>query len=62
VAIDKTVTTPVVLELPPGRYAVEVVSSAGGESERASVEIRTGEEVSRSIIFVDSRSALALLD
>lgn len=62
VPLDETVTTPVVLDLPPARYAVEVVSSAGDMSERVSVEIRPGEVVSRSIVFVDARSALGLLD
>jgi hypothetical protein len=62
VALAENVTTPVVLDLPPGRYTVEIVSSAGGETERVSVEIRRGETASRSIVFVDSRAALGLLD
>jgi hypothetical protein len=41
---------------------VELVSSAGGETERVSVEIRPGEVVSRSIVFGDARSTLGLLD
>ena len=62
VALAENATTPVVLDLPPARYTVEIVSSAGGETERVSVEIRPGETVSRSIVFVDSRAALGLLD
>ena len=62
VALAENATTPVVLDLPPARYTVEIVSSAGGEKERVSVEIRPGDVASRSIVFVDSRAALGLLD
>jgi predicted Ser/Thr protein kinase len=62
VPLDETVTTPVVLDLPPARYSVEVVSSVGDGRERVSVEIRPGEVVTRSIVFVDAGSALGLLD
>ena len=55
-------TTPLLLSLPVGRYAVEVASGVGGDREVLAVEIREGRVESRSIVFAPSERSTSLLE
>jgi serine/threonine protein kinase len=55
-------TTPMLVTLPEGRYAIEVASGVGSESETIAVEIRAGVTESRSIVFVPSEKTVSHLE
>lgn len=55
-------TTPMVITLPVGRYAIEVVSGIGSDREVFAVEIQDGRVESRSIVFVPPESTTSLLE
>ncbi len=55
-------TTPMLITLPVGRYAVEVVSGVGSDREVFAVEIRDGRVENRSIVFAPSERTTSLLE
>lgn len=62
VPLPRGLTTPLRLDLPPGRYRVEVASGVGPETRRLVVEVRAGQTRVETVQFVPGDEAVRLLD
>lgn len=60
--IARGLTTPLRLELPPGRYRVEIGSGVGPEVRRLVVEVRAGRTQVETVQFVTGSEAVRLLE
>lgn len=62
VPVARGLTTPVLIELPPGRYRVELASGVGPETRRLVVEVRAGQTHVETVAFSPGSDALRLLE
>lgn len=60
--LPRGLTTPVRIELPPGRYRVELASGVGPETRRLVVEVRAGQTRVETVAFSPGSDALRLLE
>lgn len=62
IPVGDDLTTPVSLEVPPGRYRVEIVSGMSHERRTVAIDVRAGGTASVNEAFGEPRHVLALLD
>jgi hypothetical protein len=60
--VAEDLTTPVSLELPPGRYRVEIVCGTRNERRNLVIDVMSGTITSVNEGFGDPRDLLTLLD